>query len=195
MIEEILDTNLDDRADLERMEWFITVSSEFYPQLQAFYERRAREWCERKRLEWMEHCEDCGVTYDPNEEDHDCPERRARIAAAEHERAEWEAPHLEPFLEQIEAVTQRWRHVPATTSRMGVAFYRARAAGIENFLRCHVISTGSMPSGVHRIRYSCWGPKEEVVDFGRPTRPKPERNPGADGEEHVRRRSPPTRRA
>ena len=85
-IEEILDTNLCDRSKLERMEWFITVSSEFYPQLQAFYEQRAREWCERKRLEWMEHCEDCGATYDPFEEDHTCPESEARLAREEAER-------------------------------------------------------------------------------------------------------------
>lgn len=38
--------------DLERLRYFVSVSSAFYSQLDGYYERRAEQWLTQKQLEW-----------------------------------------------------------------------------------------------------------------------------------------------
>ncbi|UCF41729.1 MAG: hypothetical protein JSW43_05220 [Gemmatimonadota bacterium] len=76
-LEALLESNAR-HGNIAGLRRFIAVRSPFYPELEAFYERRATEWCERKRLERLESCDDCGATYDPDQADHDCRERQAR---------------------------------------------------------------------------------------------------------------------
>lgn len=76
-IDATRDANVDGGADLETMRYFVTVKSFFYPQLEAFFDLRAQEWYQRKRVERMERCSDCGRMFDPYQ-DHECPEMLAR---------------------------------------------------------------------------------------------------------------------
>ena len=38
--------------DLEELVYFVTVTSEFYPELQAYYEEKASDWYAEKASEW-----------------------------------------------------------------------------------------------------------------------------------------------
>jgi hypothetical protein len=72
------EANVNAGASLQSMRYFVTVKSFFYPQLETFFELKAQEWCERKLLEKMGRCPECGRMCDPYE-DHECLEEDGNL--------------------------------------------------------------------------------------------------------------------
>lgn len=153
------EANVNAGASLERMRYFVAVKSFFYPKLEAYFDLKAQEWYERKLLERMERCPDCGKMFDPYAEDHECPEMEARMIREAEERKVREREmdlRIAPFRGKIERVVERWRRVdPGGPGAGGMvaAAARARAHFLERFLREYVAAKAMMPTGSHTIEW------------------------------------------
>lgn len=141
---------------------FVTVTSEFYPELERYYEEQAEEWCAQMLKEREAVCDDCGESFDPYLDDHDCVEGQLRQQREEDEREraraegeEHERPLLAPFLDSISALMTAWETThPAGGGPFGRAAWVGMRRALDVYIRDYVVKHGEVPSGRHTVRWS-----------------------------------------
>lgn len=154
---------------------FVTVTSEFYPELERYYEEQAEEWCAERVEEQQEACEDCGELCDPHLDNHDCTQRRLRLERekaerdrARTEREQYERPLLAPFLDSISALITAWETThPASVGPFGGAARVSMRRALDVYVRDYVVKHSAMPSGRHTVRWTFMNDTAQTfeVDF------------------------------
>jgi len=152
-------------VDPESLLGFVTVSSAFYPDLESWYKAVCDEWCARALEDQLEPCDDCGDLFDPVS-DHECPEgleqdrlRREQSKLQEERRASL----IAPFRDRIRQVVDDWKPLNPGGGRI----FNVRAGSLERYLEDYVVVNGSMPAGVHEVKYRFMSPelRSMQVDF------------------------------